>query len=86
MNVTFADFDRVQFRLAQAEDQIKRLLARVTALEGGDQLSPEPKVELIPTIPAPAPEPQQPKPIEKPIEAELDLMSGSFIIPTGRRA
>ena len=76
MNVTFADFDRVQFRLAQAEDAVKRLTARVAALEGNEPLPPEPKIEIVPTITAPAPEPEQPKPIEKPVEIELDVVSG----------
>jgi hypothetical protein len=75
-SVTFADFDRVQFRLAQAEDQIKRLLARVAALEGGEPLAPEPKIEIVPTIAAPAPEPV-PQIQEKPVAVvELDVMSG----------
>jgi hypothetical protein len=81
--VTFAVIDRLQFRLAQAEFDIQRLLARVTALEGGQPLAPDQTTAVIPA-PAPEPatnfvapsanlaEPQQPQPLE----VELNILSG----------
>lgn len=87
MNVNFQDFDRVQFRLAQAEDDIKRLLARVTALEGGTPLPPEPEVEIVPTVAAPAPTSEQPKPQppEPPADVELNILSGAGLTTGSRR-
>jgi hypothetical protein len=66
MQVTFADFDRLQNNLRQATDDILRLQARVTALEGGAPLPAEQpvihKVSCEQVVMATAPAPQQPKP------------------------
>jgi hypothetical protein len=40
--------DRLQWRLSQAEDDIKRLLARVTALEAGAPLPADQTAEIQP--------------------------------------
>ena len=46
--------DTVQFRVTQAENEVKRLQARVTALEASAPLPPDQKVEITPT-----PQPKQ---------------------------
>jgi hypothetical protein len=46
-------FDQTQFQLAQAQDDIKRLTARVTALEAGTPLPPDGVPDIQPTLPAP---------------------------------
>jgi hypothetical protein len=82
--LNFAVVDRLQFRLAQAEFEIQRLVARVAALEAGAPLPPDQVIEVIPAAP-PAPEQPQPKPIDQPVaDVELDLMSGG-LIPTGSK-
>lgn len=81
--------DRLQWRLTLAEDAIKRLEARVKALEAGQPLPPDQKPEFNVTpkpVEAPAPAPAQtvaPVPQPKPVDGpELDLSVG---LPAGGR-
>jgi hypothetical protein len=84
MQVSFADFDRLQNNLRQAQDDILRLTARVTALEGGEALPPDQTITLPtePVVCEPAPAPvivvRQPD-----IDTELDLTRG--LTAGGRR-
>lgn len=91
MEITKQVFDTLQFNLQCALDDIIRLKARVTALEGGEALPPDQTVTVTPQpqpmtceahimqhAPAPAPVAQSD------IDTELDLTRG--MTAGGRRA
>jgi hypothetical protein len=82
VQVSFADFDRLQNNMQQATDDILRLQAHVTALEGG---APLPADQSI----APQPQPTEtceaymmrhaPKPAAEPDTAALPDISTGWV-------
>ena len=88
MQISFADFDRLQNNLRQAQDDIVRLKARVAALEGGEALPPDQTVTPAPSQPITCEErimQHAPAPVAQPdIDTELDLTRG--LTTGGRRA
>ena len=77
--------DRMQWGLSQANDEIKRLAARLTALEGGKVLRTEPKPKVEPTLPTVTCEEHiaaQATVAAREIDTPLDLSRG---MTTGRK-
>ena len=68
MITDFQAFDRCQAAIAALQEEVKRLQARVTALESGTALPADQQVEVVPEVPTYTATQQQPKPSSKPDE------------------